>query len=76
MIGKIIVALLVPFALAAGLSRFSMNIWVGMIATLGIMMAAFNGPYQPLPVVLTGVVSGLAGTYVGYLWLKGKSITK
>ncbi|WP_153944995.1 DUF2198 family protein, partial [Acinetobacter baumannii] len=48
MIIKYVIALIVPFILAAVISRVSLNIWVGSIATLGIMMAAFNGPYQPL----------------------------
>ncbi|GEN36387.1 MULTISPECIES: DUF2198 family protein [Aneurinibacillus] len=76
MIAKYIIALIVPFILAAVISRVSLNIWVGAIATLGIMMAVFNGPYQPLPVVLLGVVSGLVGTYVGYRWIRGISLTE
>jgi general stress protein CsbA len=71
-----VVALLIPFILAAVISRVSLNIWVGAIATLGIMMAVFNGPYQPLPVILLGVVSGFAGTYMGYRWIRGISLTE
>jgi general stress protein CsbA len=76
MILKYMIALIVPFVLAAVLSRVSLSIWVGAIATLGIMMAVFDGPYQPKPVILLGVVSGLAGTYAGYRWLRGISLTE
>ncbi|WP_027416315.1 DUF2198 family protein [Aneurinibacillus terranovensis] len=76
MIVKYAIALILPFILVAGLSRFSLNAWVGLIATLGIMMAAFDGAYQPLPVILTGVVSGLAGLWLAFKILKNKNLTK
>ncbi|AMA71768.1 MULTISPECIES: DUF2198 family protein [Aneurinibacillus] len=76
MIIKYVLALLVPLLLAAVISRVALNIWVGAIVTLGIMMAVFDGPKQPLPVILLGVASGFAGTYIGYRWLKGISLTE
>ena len=76
MIVNYVIALIVPFVLAAVLSRATTNVWVGMIATFGIMMAVFDGAYQPLPVILVGAASGLIGMYIGYLWLKGKRLTE
>lgn len=76
MILKYVIAALLPGILVAVGSRVSINIWVGLIASLGIMMAAFDGAYQPLPVIITGVVSGLIGLWIGYKWIKNKSVTK
>jgi general stress protein CsbA len=71
-----IVAAILPGLLVALIARFSLNIWVGLIASLGIMMAVFDGAYRPLPVIITGVVSGLIGLWFGYKWIKNKSLTK
>lgn len=71
-----IVAALLPGIFVALIARFSLNIWVGLIASLGLMMAVFDGAYQPLPVIITGVVSGLIGLWLGYKWIKDKSLTK
>lgn len=71
-----VVAALLPGILVALIARVSLNIWVGLIASLGIMMAVFDGAHQPLPVIITGVVSGLIGLWLGYKWIKDKSLTK
>lgn len=76
MIVSYIVALIMPLVLAAVLSRAIRNVWVGIIATFGIMMVGFDGAYQPLPVILIGAAAGLIGMYIGYLWLKANNLTE
>lgn len=76
MIVNYVVAALLPGILVAVGSRVTLNIWVGLIISLGVMMAVFDGAYQPLPVIFTGVASGLVGLWIGYKWIKDKSVTK
>ncbi|WCK54146.1 DUF2198 family protein [Aneurinibacillus sp. Ricciae_BoGa-3] len=76
MILKFIIALILPFILVALISRISLNIWVGLIASLGILMAAFNGAHQPISVILLGVVSGLAGAWFGSRLIERKNRTQ
>ncbi|RXT04018.1 DUF2198 family protein [Ammoniphilus sp. CFH 90114] len=75
-IGKVLIALLVPFALMAGLSRFSLNTIVGLIATVGILMAVFEG-YSHGPVIMAiGTFSLLAGYLLARRLLKDKKLTE
>lgn len=63
MIGKFLIALLVPFGIMVGLSRFALNAIVGAIATVGIMMAVFEG-YKHGPVLMAIGTASLVGGYI------------
>lgn len=76
MIGKILIALLVPFGMMVGLSRFALNTIVGAIATVGIMMAVFEG-YKHGPVIMAlGTLSIIAGYVVSRRLLKNIKLTE
>ncbi|WP_134704507.1 DUF2198 family protein [Ammoniphilus sp. YIM 78166] len=75
-IGKLLVALIVPFALMAGLSRFSLSKVVGLIATIGILMAVFEA-YSHGPVILgIGTLSLFAGYLYAQRLLKNQKLTE
>ncbi len=74
--GKLLLALLLPFALMVGLSRFALNTIVGAIATVGILMAAFEG-YKHGPVVMAiGTISLLIGYVTARKLLKNVKLTE
>lgn len=75
-IGKLLLALILPFALMVGLSRFALNMIVGAIATVGILMAAFEA-YKHGPVVMAvGTISLIAGYFVARKLLKNVKLTE
>lgn len=62
-LGKLLIAILVPFGIMVGLSRFALNTIVGAIATVGIMMAVFEG-YNHGPVLMAIGTASLIGGYI------------
>lgn len=75
-IGKVLIALLVPFGLMVGLSRFALNTIVGAIATIGIMMAVFEG-YKHGPVLMAiGTASIIGGYIISRKLLKNTKLTE
>lgn len=75
-IGKALIALIVPFVLMVGLSRFSLNAIVGAIATIGIMMAVFEGYNHGPALMALGTVSLIGGYFVARKWLKNIKLTE
>ncbi|MEW9669477.1 DUF2198 family protein [Ammoniphilus sp. 3BR4] len=75
-IGKVLLAFILPFALMAGLSRFSLNTIVGLIATIGILMAVFEAYSHGAVIMAIGTVSLIAGYLLARRLLKDKKLTE
>ncbi|RKD21820.1 hypothetical protein BEP19_14495 [Ammoniphilus oxalaticus] len=73
---KLLIAFVAPFALMVSLSRFSLNMIVGALATIGIMMAVFEGyNHGPTPMAI-GTVSLIGGYFVSRKLLKNIKLTE
>lgn len=75
-IGQALIALIVPFGLMVGLSRFSLNTIVGALATIGIMMAVFEGYSHGPAVMALGTVSLIVGYFVARKLLRNIKLTE